>query len=176
MQKFCCKSPTEHTSRCQTCKNVYAKCTHSDWASILHATIGGWDAVVKGPNKQCTLNKPPTELRSRYFVTKHQLSILVGAKCAKTCMQRLHIPTELPSCMPPLVAGCVRAVSNDLPFLFACSCYCWHALSVGAVGSCCHAQREGRWLLDNNVALCPPPRLPPKGRGELGIEWATKIF
>ena len=32
-------------------------------------------------------------------------ALQVGAKRAKTCMQCLHVPTELPLCMPPLVVG-----------------------------------------------------------------------
>ena len=57
------------------------------------------------PNQQRTLNKLPTGLRCRNFVNKHRLSIQVGAKRAETCMQRVHIPTELPLCIPPLVVG-----------------------------------------------------------------------
>ena len=32
----------EHTNRRQMCKNVYATWTYSNWASILHSTVGGW--------------------------------------------------------------------------------------------------------------------------------------
>ncbi len=41
----------------------------------------------------------------RSFVNKHRLSIQVGAKRAKTCMHCVHLPTELPFCIPPLVVG-----------------------------------------------------------------------
>ncbi len=57
------------------------------------------------PSQQRTLNKLSTELQCRNFVSKHQLSIQNGAKCAKTCKQCVHIPTEL--CIPPLVVGYV---------------------------------------------------------------------
>ena len=58
------------------------------------------------PNRQGTLNELPTELRCGNFVTKHRLSIQVGAKRAIMCMQRVHIPTELPFCVTQLVVGC----------------------------------------------------------------------
>ncbi len=57
------------------------------------------------PNQQHTLNKLPTEFRHRNFVNKHRLSIQISAKRAITCMQCVHIPTELPFCMPPLLVG-----------------------------------------------------------------------
>ena len=57
------------------------------------------------PDQQRTLNKLPTELRRRNFVDEHRLSILIQAKHAKNCVQRVHIPTELPSCMQHLVVG-----------------------------------------------------------------------
>ncbi len=42
----------------------------------------------------------------RNFATEHRLSMQVGAKRAKTCMQCVRcVPTELPFCMPPLVVG-----------------------------------------------------------------------
>ncbi len=48
------------------------------------------------PNQQRTLSKLPTELRCRNSVNKHRPSIQMGAKRAKTCVQCVHIPTELP--------------------------------------------------------------------------------
>ncbi len=61
---------------------------------------------VYEPNQQRTLNKVPTELRCRNVVIKHRLSMQIGAqRVLKTCMQPVHIPTELPSCIPPLVVG-----------------------------------------------------------------------
>ncbi len=58
------------------------------------------------PNQQPTLNRLASELRCRNFVAKRRLSMQVGAKTrAKTCTQRVHIPTELPLCLPPLVVG-----------------------------------------------------------------------
>ncbi len=44
---------------------------------------------IKLPNQQLTLDKLPTELRCRNYVTKHRLSIQIGAKRAKTCVQRV---------------------------------------------------------------------------------------
>ncbi len=60
------------------------------------------------PNRQRTLNKLPTELQCRNFVNKHRLSTKIGAKRAKTCVHRVHIPAELPFCVPPLVVGIVE--------------------------------------------------------------------
>ena len=57
------------------------------------------------PNQQRTLNKLPSELRCRNFVSRHLLSIQIGTKRAKTCTQCVHILTELPFCTPPLVVG-----------------------------------------------------------------------
>ncbi len=34
-----------------------------------------------------------------------QLNMQIGAKRARTCAQRVHVPTELPFCIPPLVVG-----------------------------------------------------------------------
>ncbi len=59
----------------------------------------------KHPNQQRTLNKLPTELRCRNFANKHRLSVQIGTKRAKTCVQHVYIPTELPFCMPPLLVG-----------------------------------------------------------------------
>ncbi len=41
------------------------------------------------------------------FVTKHRLSIRVGTQTCqkKTCARRVHIPTGLPLCVPPLLVG-----------------------------------------------------------------------
>ncbi len=39
------------------------------------------------------------------FVNKHRLSLQIGAKRAKTCMQGVYVPTDLPFCMPQLVVG-----------------------------------------------------------------------
>ncbi len=62
--------------------------------------------VERLSNQQLTLNKLPTELWWRNLVNNHRLSIQFDAKGAKTCMQCIHIPTELPFCIPPpLVVG-----------------------------------------------------------------------
>ena len=57
------------------------------------------------PNQPRTLNKLRTDFRCRNFVNKQRVSIKIGTKCAKTCMQCVYIPTELPFCIPPLVVG-----------------------------------------------------------------------
>ncbi len=44
------------------------------------------------------LDKLPTELQCRNLVSKHRLSI-------QMCMPRVHIPTQLPFCIPPLLVG-----------------------------------------------------------------------
>ncbi len=67
--------------------------------------------VHKAPNQQRTLNRLPTDLRCRNFVTKHRLSIKIGARRVKTCMQCVRIPTELPFCMPAVVVK-LRASIN----------------------------------------------------------------
>ena len=42
-----------------------------------------------------------------FFVNKHRPSMQIDAKRAKTCVQCVRIPTELPFCIPPLVVGYV---------------------------------------------------------------------
>ncbi len=66
-----------------------------------------WDleGSIHLPNQQRTLNKLPTELRCRNFVIRHRMTIQIGAKRAKTCMQCVHIPTELPFWKPLFVVG-----------------------------------------------------------------------
>ncbi len=76
-------------------------------AIILDCWTTPW--YVPLPNQQRTFNKLPTELRCRNIVNTHRLSVQIGAKCAKTCMHSVHIPSELPFCMPPLVVGYVRS-------------------------------------------------------------------
>ncbi len=41
----------------------------------------------------------------KFFVDKHRLRMRIGAKRAETSMQRVRVPTELASRMPPLVVG-----------------------------------------------------------------------
>ncbi len=53
------------------------------------------------PNQQRTLNEPPSELRCKNLVTKHRLSIQIGAKREKNAMC-VHILTVR---IPPLVVG-----------------------------------------------------------------------
>ena len=43
----------------------------------------GGEVVGVLPNRRCTLNKLPPELRGRNFVTKHRLSMQIGVKRAK---------------------------------------------------------------------------------------------
>ena len=49
---------------------------------------------------------------SRIFVNNHRLSVQIGARRAKTCMQRVHVPAELPLCMPPLLVGLLRTATH----------------------------------------------------------------
>ncbi len=62
------------------------------------------------PNRQRTLNKLATELRCRNFCRQAPTGHAKSAPkaCKKTCLQCVHVPTELPSCMPPLVVGSTR--------------------------------------------------------------------
>ncbi len=53
------------------------------------------------PNQQRSLNKLPTELRCRNFGNKCHMSIQVGTRR----VHAVHILTELPFCVPPLVVG-----------------------------------------------------------------------
>ncbi len=57
------------------------------------------------PTNNSLLNKVSADLRCTNFVNKHRMSVQTGAKRAKTCMQCVHVPTELPLCIPPLVVG-----------------------------------------------------------------------
>ncbi len=59
----------------------------------MRTFIWGWEEDEEGPNQQGTLNKLPSELRRRDFVSKHRLSIQVGVEREKTCMQHVYIPT-----------------------------------------------------------------------------------
>ncbi len=73
----CRNSVNEHRlsiqSRRQACKYVHAMCTYSNWASILHATIGGWDAGFR-----CSLFfLPPSTFLLASWVLEHE-SVLVS--------------------------------------------------------------------------------------------------
>ncbi len=41
------------------------------------------------------------------------MSIQIGAKRAKMCMQCVHIPNQLPFCTSPLVVGKVQSTSDN---------------------------------------------------------------
>ncbi len=71
---------------------------------VVQSTFGKEDSPTSNGR---ALNKLPTELRCGNFVDKHhRLSMQICAQtCKKTCAQRVHVPTELPLCMPPLVVG-----------------------------------------------------------------------
>ncbi len=75
-------TPSEHANWCQTCKNVYAMCTCSDWAFIVHATLGGWVSFLD-------------------TVREAQNGFFSGLSALEPWMQSVHIPTDLPHCMPP---------------------------------------------------------------------------
>ncbi len=57
------------------------------------------------PTNNATLINFRLSSDAKNFVNKHRLSIQIGARRAKTCVQCVHIPTELPLCIPPLVVG-----------------------------------------------------------------------
>ena len=58
---------------------------------ICEVIIIANSSCVHIPNQQHTLNKLPTELRCSEFVNQHRLSIQIGAKRAKTCMQCVYV-------------------------------------------------------------------------------------
>ncbi len=97
------------------------------------------------PNQQRTLNKHPAELWCRNFVNKHRLSIQVSAKHAKTCMQLVHIPTNLPFCIPLFVVGRVFLSNNDNVF-----CTFWEGNIVS------HIQYKIFWhdVVQESLLLC----------------------
>ena len=79
--------------------------TRSSWGVSYRC----WPPQRCLPNQQRTHNKLTTKLRCRNFVTQHRLSLQIGAKCAKTCMECVvqYIPTQLLFWIPPLVVGSV---------------------------------------------------------------------
>ncbi len=67
------------------------------------------------PTNNATLTNFLLSSDAEIFVNKHRPSMQIGAKRAKTCMQCVHIPTELPFCMPPLVVGQLSSSSSSPP-------------------------------------------------------------
>ncbi len=57
----------------------------------------------------------------RNFVDKHRQSMQLCARHARTRMQRVHIPTELPFGIPPLVVGYGEICRLDHKFVFSLS-------------------------------------------------------
>ena len=100
-------------------------------------------------NQQRALNKLPTEFRCRNFVNKHRLSIQICAKRAKKCMQRVHIRTELPFCMP----------NQGSLFLFLPSLF-WPDKFLGNVEDDSEAGRKKGGKEEEGPSN--PPRIPAK--------------
>ncbi len=78
-----------------------------------------WLVLPDLPNQNNTLliDFRPSS-RCRICVNNHPLSIQIGGKRAKTCMQCVDIPTELPFCVPPLVVGFSCSTSPTEYFFF----------------------------------------------------------
>ncbi len=72
------------------------------WQSDYGSACTWKRQAFKLPNQQRTLSKLSTEIRCRNFITKHRQFV---AKRAKEWMYCVHVPTELPFCIPPLVVG-----------------------------------------------------------------------
>ncbi len=68
--------------------------------SILKKTL----KITNMPNQQRTLNKLPTELRRKVFVTKHRLSIQIGGKRAKN-EYAMCTNSDWDSILPTTVGG-----------------------------------------------------------------------
>ena len=109
-----------------------------------HGFFGrGWGSrciLYQVPNQQRTLNKLPTEFQCKNFVNNYRLSMQVGAKRAKTCMQCvLCISTELLFCIPLLVVKdeiffCPRGERSN--FFFASEIWGWCCWA----NSCLHSR------------------------------------
>ncbi len=89
-----------------------------DYMHLNNADFAIWGRRSSRPSKTCLPdqqhNKLPPELRCRNFANKYWLGIQIGARCAKTCMQCVHIPpllvgylccpsppSSVPRCSPP---------------------------------------------------------------------------
>ena len=77
-------------------KTGFFLCLRQRKEEVWFALSDFFFVLAAQPNQQRTRNKLPTELRCRNFVNMCRLSIQVGAECAKTCVQCVRIPTELP--------------------------------------------------------------------------------
>ncbi len=62
--------------------------TFPKWRTLSQAS--------RTPTNNAKLNKLPPELQCRKIFDNHRLSMQIGAKRAKTCMQCVYVPTELP--------------------------------------------------------------------------------
>ncbi len=96
--------------------NVFCFSSPSTTSTTTWTTGCRGSTKAPWPGAQCTACYYPTNnaplinflLSSdakKNFDYKHRLSILIGTKRAKTCMQCKHIPTELPFCTPTSVVG-----------------------------------------------------------------------
>ncbi len=65
------------TNRSQMCKNVCAMHMYSDWASVLHTTVGGWAQDVSGKHSpRCALFNAHRGLKLCEAVLKHPVSYI----------------------------------------------------------------------------------------------------
>ncbi len=84
-------------------KNRSLSCSADDTLFFLlwkrYWVLAHLELLLLLPNQQRTRNKLLTEFRSRNYVSEHRLRILIGAKHAKTLMQRAYFPTEPAFCI-----------------------------------------------------------------------------
>ncbi len=62
-------------------------------------------SFMRHPTNNTLLTNFRLSSDAKKIVHEHRPSIQMGAKRAKTCVQRVHVPTELPFCVPPLLVG-----------------------------------------------------------------------
>ncbi len=76
-------------------KEALLNSSKNDQISLTTTALGGGERSVYPANNALLIN---FQLSSdvEFFFNKRRLSIQVGAKRAKTCMQRVRFPTELP--------------------------------------------------------------------------------
>ena len=73
--------------------------------SNAHACTARRTLMWRYPTSNALLMNFRLKSDAEILLLRHRLGLQIGAKCAKTCMQRVRIPTALPFCVPPLVVG-----------------------------------------------------------------------
>ena len=133
------------------------------------STVNLLPKLPKSPtNDALSINFWPSS-DAEIFVGKHRLGMRTGAKRAKTCVQRVRIPTELPFCIPPLVVG------NE------CTSWGWTASAQWASTATDRAVANIEvWLYSLCMFLSPSPvvvrkSLPREREREKGKEKKKKI-